>query len=531
MEEGNQKFTFFVALCFSLNYIIGTGFLTLPWAFQQTGILLGFICVAFVSIFSIFSVMYILEAMARAEILRKHKAGLPKGYSMIFNISQKFQEHQNDRIQHKPYQASTDLGDRNFFGVVYEDLDHSDSLKQDNNYNDNDEGIESDRILDSRRELNDEDKGDKEGIVSDTVKYESTELCDIFLGPKGRIAYTITITIYLYMTLWAYATVFAKMLAAHADIGPSSYAVYLALFAGVVVPCSLMELSEQITVQVILSCCRVLMFALMVGTILYAQTQFLPTFGEYLPPASAEPNLFHMDKIYLLLPVATYASIFHQALPDLSQPVADKSQLLKIFSSALVISMVAYSLVGVTVSWYFSDTTNVASNLNWLTFHGKYNEVSDAIPVYARLISFFIVLFPAFDVASVFPLNAITLGNSLMGSYFGAEVHLLEASALKTRREIFRLLAAMPPIIAAYLVRDLGAITDFAGLTGFAVAFIFPALLGYFSQKEMKEFGLTTKTQYSIPGISSQCCQVLTFALGIGLTIFVLTSIILCGAA
>ena len=31
----------FVCACFTLNYIIGTGFLTLPWAFETGGIVLG----------------------------------------------------------------------------------------------------------------------------------------------------------------------------------------------------------------------------------------------------------------------------------------------------------------------------------------------------------------------------------------------------------------------------------------------------------------------------------------------------------
>lgn len=32
-----HSFSFMVGVAFSLNYIMGTGFLTLPWAFSQTG--------------------------------------------------------------------------------------------------------------------------------------------------------------------------------------------------------------------------------------------------------------------------------------------------------------------------------------------------------------------------------------------------------------------------------------------------------------------------------------------------------------
>jgi hypothetical protein len=33
-------FSFIVGVAFSLNYIMGTGFLTLPWAFSKTGYVL-----------------------------------------------------------------------------------------------------------------------------------------------------------------------------------------------------------------------------------------------------------------------------------------------------------------------------------------------------------------------------------------------------------------------------------------------------------------------------------------------------------
>jgi len=43
LQEG---FSFMIAVAFTLNYIMGTGFLTLPWAFHQTGILLGSVTLA-----------------------------------------------------------------------------------------------------------------------------------------------------------------------------------------------------------------------------------------------------------------------------------------------------------------------------------------------------------------------------------------------------------------------------------------------------------------------------------------------------
>lgn len=51
-------------------------------------------------------------------------------------------------------------------------------------------------------------------------------------------------------------------------------------------------------------------------------------------------------------------------------------------------------------------------------------------------------------------------------------------------RLIFRLLAALPPLIGAAIIRDLGAITNYTGMVAFLLCFIFPALLQWKS-KEM----------------------------------------------
>ena len=112
-------------------------------------------------------------------------------------------------------------------------------------------------------------------------------------------------------------------------------------------------------------------------------------------------------------------------------------------------------------------------------------------PYYARVISFFVVLFPAVDVASAYPLNAYTLGNALniaqymrfwrgwnkfrdinlkhckgnnmMSYYYGDKMSHFEKS--RFHLGLFRFIAAAPPIVAAGLISDLGSITDYTGLS------------------------------------------------------------------
>lgn len=63
----HQGISPFVCACFTLNYLIGTGFLTLPWAFDVSGILLSSITMGFTCLIASIASDYILTAMARAE--------------------------------------------------------------------------------------------------------------------------------------------------------------------------------------------------------------------------------------------------------------------------------------------------------------------------------------------------------------------------------------------------------------------------------------------------------------------------------
>ena len=67
--EPQQGFSHFVAICFTVNYLIGTGFLTIPWAFERGGIVLSLITLMMVAAVSNITKNYLLSAMALAEAL------------------------------------------------------------------------------------------------------------------------------------------------------------------------------------------------------------------------------------------------------------------------------------------------------------------------------------------------------------------------------------------------------------------------------------------------------------------------------
>jgi len=302
-----------------------------------------------------------------------------------------------------------------------------------------------------------------------------------------------------------------------------------------------MELNEQVTVQVILAACRFLMVFLMTFTVLFS-----PDDGNHLENvtsatiSSSTSSLINLSGLYHTFPIIVYAFIFHHSIPGLSHTVSksNKRHLKSIFQFTFLISGLGYTFVGICVGAYFGANIHQSSNLNWIEFRGGTGELvlemdshGNVIHSYwtnvawwAKAISFFIVCFPALDVASAFPLNAITLGNNLMGSIDRKDNYTVEIHPY--RRYMFRLIASIPPIIGAIFIRELGVITDYAGAVGFIIAFSFPALI--FLSSEKKKYATnssnkiqTMETYYHGLG-SNYVCAIFVCLFGVFMAIFVL---------
>jgi amino acid permease len=287
----------------------------------------------------------------------------------------------------------------------------------------------------------------------------------------------------MYGTLWAYSSVFAKSFATHLPIFDKgdSYLIYLMIFACVVVPYSMLEFSEQIVVQVTLSIMRIVMVLTMVITVSIAlnrkDTEFSNIHQTNLDRSSKLIDI-KFDNLYLLLPLAIYGNVFHHSIPSLAEPIRNPYSLNNMFLVTILICLLSYCLIGTIVSIYFGNYSLVSSNLNWEHYIGiiKNNNNNNEPSIIAKIISFFVVLFPAIDVASAFPLNAFTLGNNMMSAWYGDELDVIYEDS-RLEKNIFRLLAALPPIVSAVFVSDLGVITDYTGLAGILatkIAIFFP---------------------------------------------------------
>lgn len=360
------------------------------------------------------------------------------------------------------------------------------------------------------------------------------------------MAYGISASLDIYGFLWAYGCVFGSAMSRLLPLGfADPYALWLVVFACIVIPLSTLNLSEQAIVQVFLSGCRILMVLLMVSTPLAAAVfgsggdpmQNLgpvPHFGEQTDPVGSV--WFDFSNFQKMFPAIVFSMLFHQAVPGLADEMKDKPKVGVIFGYTFLLCGLAYSLLGIVGAWYFGDLIYQSANLNWGDYHGGtgtfvrnengIDSVWTGVSLWAQCIRLFVVSFPAIDVISVFPIYGYVLGNTLAGLFHAnniqeiqvsgiwymrtSESHsslaLLTSCALQHNRKIltfYRLVASIPPIVAALFVRELGTITDYSGLVGLAIAFCFPPLLYIQSEKRLKEIGAPFRTRYERLGTSS----------------------------
>ncbi|CAK4687041.1 hypothetical protein LEN26_016408 [Aphanomyces euteiches] len=271
---------------------------------------------------------------------------------------------------------------------------------------------------------------------------EVVALCRMYLGVWGERLYHFCLYSYGYAILVAYSQVFIQALVAQF---PALSTVHSAFLYGViVVPLSCLDLTEQIGVQLFLTMVRFVAVSIMCGSLLIAAPQKSP-----MP-------LVNGNGIGLLTSTVLFAQFCHFCVPGLIAPLAShhKASVPAVFGAAMTTTTFIYICLGVLSAIHFGSNVNSSVNLNWAT----------GFPWMSPVLTTFIVLFPAADTLSTFPLIAINVGNSMM-----------DASGF--RKLVCRLAASVPPIFLGYAVPDLSFIVHLTGVFGVYLVFIAPALL------------------------------------------------------
>jgi hypothetical protein len=371
----------------------------------------------------------------------------------------------------------------------------------------------------------------------DSSKMEINELLGYFVGDWAKTGFTILLGLFIYITLWSYSAVFSSSLVSLVpfpgiSIGYScdiynetfpaacekSYLLYMLLFLLIVAPLICMDLTEQVGLQIFLCIFRFGAILLMFVTSVIAMyhTPYNRNDQGHSPFVTYHKS-FDLSGFGTIFPTAIFSQLLHHSIPGLVQPVKQKSWVRSMFSAALTTTFSLYLALGIPAVMYFGSGVKPVISLNWKDYSGLGFEGPNAAPIWAKIISYIVVLFPVLDIVSAFPLNGITLGNTIFASL---PVKWTKNGTNQWLKIASRLVVVFPPIILGSIIKRLDLIIEIAGTVGFFIAFIVPALLQVFSTRRAKIIIGQAFTPYSIPILSHSAVALLVALFGIGAFIY-----------
>lgn len=408
----------YVAFAFLVNFMLGTGVLTLPYAFANGGVLLASSFVLFFCIVGFVTATFELESMAIANAIRRIQGGergVEEGEDTSLRVDD---DGDDDDVRTPSMSMMSEPGGE----AVVEDKD--------------DEILETDLFaLRERVELAEMlelfygyEKVDAEDAPVE--EYTTSQLRGWWKRTRRKnvcIVYfcNITLMIYLTGTMATYASLIAstfKNLITDTLFGMDAYYIFVALTVCIGTPLSFGNFQSTKYIQLLIMIARMSVFGIMVVTT-----------GVYFFQGDKEnekggQDQYPIDGAYYANPsgiASLYGNIVftfmtHHSLPGLLSPIRPMSKIKTVLFFSLAFCCAAYVLLCTfamlafwnapeNVSDRCGDNTEPCQimktyNINFSSYHVKW--IGDYIEGYPLLM------------LMLFPLIAITLRNNVRDFYF-----------------------------------------------------------------------------------------------------------------
>lgn len=442
--DPGDSYSPWVGLIYIFNLIVGTGALTMPLAFSQAGWLSSIIIISLLAFAGFVNATFVMEAMAAANAIIKHKRKMEEAESITSDTSQEnlVEATENTSLLHpNPINGPT-------AGVP--------PIPKTSDYFE----------------------------ITETV--EMGKLASLFFNKFGVNFFYIVVAIYLYGDLAIYAVVIPKSLTnitctssgsdkdlcwKHLQITHiDAYRIYLTVFVFLVGPFVFFNMTKTKYLQVLTSILRWMSFALMI---------LLACIVIFEGNGKGHPEMIGKFKyIPSFFGVCVYSFMCHHSLPSLITPVQPKSHLTTLVLSDYLIILSFYIALCLTAIFCFSEESLLS--VYTLNFFTSKNPVLNHV-----VIRYFLALFPVFTLSTSFPIIGITLRNNLR-TLLSRENRPCP-SALD--RFGFPCLTLIPPVSVAYITQDVTELVGYTGsYAGVCIQYVVPAFLVYYCRKETKNY-------------------------------------------
>ena len=256
------------------------------------------------------------------------------------------------------------------------------------------------------------------------------------------------------------------------------YYAHMGVYTVVVASVSLLDYAEQRFWQLGLTGLRFGTFGAMVGLTALAMVQApLPGHDGGGPPFLAYRTLAHLPGVGLFLPTAVYSQMMQTATPSIAAAARHPRALPRVLLLAFLTTCLMYCTMGAVLAMYFGEAASPNASLNFLHFTAG---LGDPAPAWLRALTTVIVLFPALDMLSVYPLNVLVVSNILSSALDGARCWRPGSGAV-----LVRFAVSVIPIAGACVVKDINPVLRWTGSLGIFLSYLMPSLLQWASRRRM----------------------------------------------
>lgn len=420
--EKTEEFSPLTGYIYAINSIIGAGFLSIPWAYENSGWLFSLIFQILVSMHSFYLILQLFEAMSRAEVLFRMTESGKDIHPIV--LTKMFQNFKHEDLMLSPHLTPA---------------------------------ITS-RIIN----------------ISDMVKLAFNE--------KTGMVYMFCLFLFQMGILVAYSAIFASSFASNVPLGSLGtcdiyetssflnscrvkYWVFLTIFSCITLYMTVGGIQEQKIVQQIMSVLRfVVMFAIIFTCAACIATNTNLENDDYND--AKFPEAIDGRSIGHAIPILLFASCYHTQVPCISQSVKSKEKYLKKIHFFTVLTCFSfYTCLGLITSTAIKDVPSMVS-MSYRSYSAGHSE--DDRPIWTYMIEYIIVISPALDVMSTFPVVALTISGSILTWKYGGNFDLVDKKIIFGTRFIIGFI----PLFISFFVYNLGSILDWVGLISFLVVHI-----------------------------------------------------------
>ncbi|RWS15755.1 transmembrane protein 104-like protein [Dinothrombium tinctorium] len=470
-------------LVYLFNINVGSGVLTMPYAFGNAGWLLSTIILTIICLVSYITFTFVIDSMAIANAIIKIDA-------QEYAIKRKKKDG--------PSSSSVTVIDGNEEDDIIVDDDDGSIItvseidpisKKFNSYSTIPEPIELSKIYD----------------ITEAIEFG--RMAKLFFEKKGVIFFYLSMIIYLYGDLTIYCAAISKTLRdmTCTYVAPScnttitdaypcweklhisrkaAYRLYVLAVVLVLGPFTFFNLQKTKFLQVFTSTFRITgnkirkQREITIELVCLFETAFtvmivLTSIALIKQRGEGRPSLTNASGIPAFFGVAVFSFISHHSLPSIITPIKRKRYLFTFAFIDYLIILGFYLLVSFTAIFTFRTLNDVC--------------VADhkSIIPQVSFLEIIIPLYPVFTISTNFPINAITLRNNLR-SIIVSSVDSFHSSFV-VQQICYPFLAIIPPFLIAISTENVGLLVGIVGnYAGICIQCILPALLIISARKSVK---------------------------------------------